>query len=276
VNVEFSDNNGLDWSRVTSVSTSGEQKVDLKPLVYRRYDYRLKFTLTGQGTGLEKLRIAHPIQHSQRPLPALDQGSNTITFGANDEGTITIEGSMDATNKGKQLHYTDFHPVVKNIGDKLASLKGGSGEVTFPIETPGDMTRLRIGAFWRARDAKDLWDVQVSFDDGKTFKGVEKLTGPFVGMGKYIVVNDVPPGTRAALIRFAGTQRNTLVLQNTRIDADYREPHGGFRPVKVSYTWEENGKAKQDIHVARQPGETYTIACAAKPTMKSLVVELAE
>jgi len=123
---------------------------------------------------------------------------------------------------------------------------------------------------------KDVWEVQVSLDGGKTFKTVDRLPGPFVGMGKYVVTNEVPPGTRSALVRFVGTQRNTLMFNNLRIDADYREPHGGFRPVKVTYAWEENGQPKQDIHISRQPGETYTITCAARPTMRSLVMELAE
>ena len=75
------------------------------------------------------------------------------------------------------------------------------------------------------------------------------------------------------VVRFAGTQRNTTMLYNLRIDADYREPAGGFRPVKVTYAWEENGKPKQDVHVVRKPDETYLITCAAKPLMKSIVVE---
>jgi hypothetical protein len=86
----------------------------------------------------------------------------------------------------------------------------------------------------------------------------------------------VPAGVRQALVRFTGTQRNTTCLFDYRIDADYKEPHGGFRPVKVAYRWEENGQAKEDVHIARKPQETYTIDCAVKPTMKSIGVELAE
>jgi hypothetical protein len=275
--VSFSDNNGLDWKDVAHVTASGNQRVDLKPFVFRRYDYRLKFVLQGKGTGLDALKIVHDVQHSQRPLPALSQGTNTITFSAEpSEGTITIEGSTDPKNKGKQLVYTDFHPEVKNLQLERLVVAGGTGSITFPVQTPGDITRLRIGAFYRARDAQDGWDVQVSFDGGKTFKTVERLQGPTVAFGKYVVFSDVPAGTKSALVRFAGTQRNTTMLFNVRIDADYKEPHGGFRPVKVTYVWEENGQVKQDAHVARKPNETYAITCAAKPVMKSIVLELAQ
>jgi hypothetical protein len=46
--------------------------------------------------------------------------------------------------------------------------------------------------------------------------------------------------------------------------------------VKVTYVWDENGAEKKDVHVAQKPEETYTINCAAKPTMKSIVMELAQ
>ena len=276
IEVHFSENNGIDWKTLTKLTKSGEERLDLKPSVFRRYDYRLKFVLNGTGTGLDALKITHPIQHSQRPLPALATGANKISFSSENEGTITIEGSMEAKNQGKQLLYTDFHPEKENISDKLVHLTGGSGEVTFPIETPGDMKRIRIGSFYRARDARDVWELQVSFDGGQTFHTVDRLAGPYVGMGKYTVVSDVPARTRTARVRFKGTQRNTLVLQNLRIDADYTEPHGGFAPVKVTYTWEESGQPRQDVRVVKQPHESYTINCAAKPTMKSIVLELAE
>lgn len=276
VEVHLSENNGLDWKSLTTITSSGEHRIDLKPHVHRRYDYQFKVVLNGRGTGLDSLKITHPIQHSQRPLPALAQGANTITFSSDNEGTISIEGSLEAKNKGKQLLYTDFHPERKNVAEKMAHLTAGTGEITFPISTPGEMKRLRIGAYYRARDARDLWEVQVSFDGGKTFKTVERLEGPVVGMGKYMVVSKVPPGTRAAQVRFAGTQRNTLVLHNARIDADYEEPNGGFRPVKITYAWEEDGGPKQHVHVSRKAGESYTISCAGKPVMKSIALELAE
>jgi hypothetical protein len=262
--VSFSDNNGFDWKEIAKVTTSGEQKIDLKPLVFRRYDYRLRFVMKGKATGLNRLRIRHDIQHSQRALPALAQG------------TITIEGSTSPKAKGKQLLWTDFHPRVEGIGTSPVCLQGGKGQITFPVATPGDMTRLRFGCHYRARDKADGWDLQVSFDEGKTWKTVDRAAGPVAGSCKYVTFADVPPKTRQAWVRFAGTQRNTTCLFDCRIDADYKEPHGGFRPIRVTYQWEENGQPKQDVHVARQPRESYTITCAAKPAMKAITLEWAE
>jgi hypothetical protein len=59
-----------------------------------------------------------------------------------------------------------------------------------------------------------------------------------------------------------------------RIDADYKQPHGGFRPVKITYVWEEGGLEKKDVHVAANPAESYKITCPSKPEMKSITLEL--
>ena len=63
---------------------------------------------------------------------------------------------------------------------------------------------------------------------------------------------------------------NATLVFNLRIDADYKLSSGGFAPVKVTYLWEEGGIAKKDVHVAKQPQETYTITCGSAPVMKSI------
>jgi hypothetical protein len=268
VTASFSDNNGLDWK---DVPVTGSE-IDLGPFVFRRYDYRL--TLKG---ALESLRIVQDIQNSQRTLPALAAGRNTLTFSAGSaEGTITVEGATNASEKGKQLVYTDFHPTLTGMENGLWVGGSGKGEATFPIATPGEMVRLRFGSCYRARDAKDGIDYLVSFDGGKSWKSAGRAAGPTGGNCLYVTFPDVPAGTREALVRYAGTSRNATGLLNFRIDADYKEPQGGFRPVRVTYRWEENGKAMEDLHVAKRPEETWTITCGATPVMKSIVLELAD
>jgi hypothetical protein len=224
------------------------------------------------------LKLTHDVQHSQRALPALAQGANTITFAAGrQEGTVTVQGSTQAASKGKNLLYTDFHPKSEGMKEFPPFLKGKSGEITFAVTTPGDLARLRVGVHYRARDKRDGFDVAASFDEGKTWNAIGRLEGPTgIGQSRYFVFGGVPAKSRAALVRLAGQQVNTTGIQDLRIDADYVEPHGGVGPVKVTYVWEEGGVEKRDVHVARQGNETYTIQCAGKPVMKSLTVERAE
>jgi hypothetical protein len=138
------------------------------------------------------------------------------------------------------------------------------------------MVRLRLGTHYRARDARDGIDYQASFDGGKTWATAGRAGGPTPGDCEYVTFEKVPAGAKGALVRFAGTSRNATGIFNFRIDADYREPAGGFRPVQVAYTWDEGGRPRRHAHTARRPNEVYTIRCEAAPAMKSLVVELAE
>ena len=274
--VSFSDNNGLDWKEVARISrTVGKTKIDLSKLVLRRYDYRLKVEV--KNAKLVGLKITHDVQHSQRPLPALTQGENTVTFSAaSPEGTVTIEASANLKNRGKALVFTDFHPQMQNIARGRLMLTGDTGHITFPIETPGDMTRLRFGCFYWAGKPDAGWDLQVSFDAGKTFQTVKPFGKSVKRNARWTTFEGVPPNTRKALVRYAGTGKDNTNLLNFRIDADYVEPHGGFRPVKVTYIWTEDGERKENVHIAKTPNDTYTITCAKKPLMKSLIVELAE
>ncbi|HRT97128.1 MAG TPA: hypothetical protein P5532_22140 [Planctomycetota bacterium] len=281
ITVGLSDNNGLDWKELEKVTATGLKKLDLKPHIFRRYDYRLKFELQGEGTGLDSLKLTHDIQHSQCPLPALAEGENKITFAAGpQEGTITIEGATNPDVKPKQLIAADFHPEFKGADHRQFRVKEydeKGGSITFPVETPGDLVRLRGGAHYRARDKREGWMLQASFDDGKTWAEIGKLPGPTPGNTKYFTLESVPKGVRKALVRFQSTrQYNTLCIFDFRIDADYAAPAAGFRPVKITYVWTEGGAEKRDVHVAKSPKDTYTIQCAAAPIMKSIVLELAE
>jgi hypothetical protein len=77
-------------------------------------------------------------------------------------------------------------------------------------------------------------------------------------------------------VRWTGTRRDATCLFSLRIDADYREPHGGFAPLRVTYVWEEDGIEKQHVHVATHPEERYTIDCGPHPRMTRLIVERAD
>lgn len=277
VRIEFSDNNGLDWREVAVVNTAGSQEIDLSKRVFRRYGYRLRFTLTGRDAGLERLKLSHTFQCSQRALPSLDAGTNWIAFSAGPHtGTVTIEGATTGGKDGKQVTPMDFHPALSKVDPDHFSVQASGGSVTYEVRTPGDMTALRFGGFYRVRDARDAWAMEVSFDGGKTFRRVAEQTGPHQGICRYDEVRDVPAGTRVALVRWVGTVRNTTCMFSLRIDADYAHPAGGFAPVNVTYVWDEDGAEKRDVHVARSPDDVYAIVCAARPRMKSIALERAE
>ncbi len=278
--VAFSANNGLDWSELPASAASGaagEQTIDLSALVRRRYDYQLRFTLSGAGSGLDRLMIGNDIQHSQRALPALGKGANTIRVRTGpQEGTITVEAAATLANRGKQLVFTDFHPTLVGMKDDALRLGAGQGSITFPVHVPGDLVRLRFGCNYRARDARDGFDLQASLDGGATFTTVARAGGPTgIGFSKYVVLDKIPAGTREVLVRYAGQQVNTTMISGFRIDADYHPAAAGFLPMRITYKWTEEGKERIDEHVTARDEESYVISCAAKPSMESITMEVA-
>jgi len=286
VTVSISRNNGLDWEDIARYDATPKPvapvTIDLTSHIRRQYDYRLKFTCTGADTGLETLRINQRIQHAQTPLPALTAGRNTITFSADPaEGTITYEGNLDpeGTKAQHALAYADFHPLVEGLNTKFLGVGAtGKGMATFTLATPGDLKRIRLSMHYRARDlnGKDGFAATLSFDGGKTWQAFATFDKGQPASERYVAFEDVPKGVRAAQLRLSGYQKTVACIFGLRMDADYVEPHGGFRPVKITYLWEENGVAKQDVHVARSPSDSYTISCSSAPEMKSLVLELGE
>jgi hypothetical protein len=249
--------------------------------VRNRYDYRLRFELHGEGTSIKSLKTAHHFQCSQAALPAIAAGENKLTFTAGpQEGTVTVEGAteVDEAKKNGQLTIAAFKPVLNGVDERLR-MTSGTGDVTFDVATPGDMTRLRISAGWRARDASsDGWETQVSYDGGKTFTAVEngKLQGGSSGESRYVIASNVPAGTRAAKVRFAGKQSNATLLFDVRIDADYKEPNAAFKPVKITYVWDEGGQPKSHTHLAKSENDAFAITCGANAVVKSYTMELAE
>jgi hypothetical protein len=279
VSVMYSDNHGMDWKEVAKIDKSGETNVELTANVFRKYDYQLKVVMNGAGTGLNGLKLTHDIQHSQAALPVITEGDNKISFSAGaQEGTITYEGKVD-DKTDKNLNVMDFHPVLNGLAEKKLQVgETGKGDATFTFKTPGDITRLRINAHYRARDlnGKDYWDVEASFDGGKSWKKIDRLDKGQPASSKYMVFTDVPAGSKEAQVRFTGSQKNTVCMFDLRMDADYKEPNGGFKPVKVTYVWDENGSEKKSEHVAMKPEDSWTIKCGPKTVAKSYTVELAK
>ena len=271
-------NNGLDWKELAKFDKSGDQQINLKDGVFNKYDYRVKFEFNGSGTGLDALKFVHDIQHSQAPLPLIAEGDNKITFNAGaQEGTITVQGNMNSdTTGGKTMSIADFHPTVEGCNVKMFLLAGGHATAIIPVTTPGDITRVRLGVHWRARDPKDSFDVQTSFDNGASWKSIGQLDQANPAKSTYIISSDVPTGKKTVQIKFAGTQKNTTCIFDLRVDVDYQEPAGGFRPVLITYVWDEGGQPKTAMHVVKASSETYTIKCGPKTTVKSVSMELAK
>lgn len=281
IEVLVSLNNGVDWKSVQKAA-SGPSKINLTNFARGKYDYQVKFVLAGKGTGINSLKFVHDVQHAQTPLPILVEGDNTITFKAGpQEGTITVEPQMiPAEAKGNTLSQKDYHVELDGLDlNRLKVGDSGKGTATYKIRTPGEITKVRANAHYRARDMEgnDYYDVEASFDDGKAWQKIGRWDKAQPASNKYLQSTEgIPAGSKEVLIRLSGKQKNTLFIFDLRFDVDFKEPNGGFSPVKVTYIWTEDGKEKTDVHVAKTPNETWKITCGPKTVSKSFTVELAE
>ena len=206
--VSFSRNHGVGWKEIYSAAAGKVFKytVDLRPFIHRLYDYWIRIDIQGDGTHLNSLRAEHDTQHSQRALPALVQGDNTIHFSSGPpQGTFTIEGNTRTVHP-HILNVREFHPEMVGVVSNQYGLimTAGNGSVTFPIETPGDLTRLRFGCHYRARSAKDGWNLDVSWDEGRSWQTIDRAAGPVVGSCKYVSPDKIPEGKTKALVRYTG------------------------------------------------------------------------
>ena len=255
--------------------------IDLKERIFRRYAYWIKLELFGQ-CGLKRLMVESDIQHAPRTLPWLGIGSNTITVAADSDPTIatrsiTCRITPDATftkNETSSSMGLDFENV--DLRNDACWWKGGTGFMTVPVETPGELVSLGSSAQIRARSEKDRVRMDASTDGGTTWRQVAVMNGPTQGRTGHFRVNDWPPGTRQVLLRFEMTGNNTTGVQSFRVDADYRDPLASKspRPFRVIHRWTETGKPKTHSETVTKLPAMYTIRTSDEPEMVSVTYEM--
>ena len=117
--------------------------------------------------------------------------------------------------------------------------------------------------------------MQVSFDGGKSFRTIDRLAGPTAGNSHYVTFSQIPPGTRAALVRFAGTgAKRHLPL---RLPHRRRLPgaDGGFAPLGDLRLGRGEPKAPT-FTLPPRPSETFAIDSTPVARIGDMVVERAD
>ena len=217
----LSDNNGLDWKEVATLTSPGRRTIDLQKFVLRRYDYRLRFVLQGQGTGLEPAEdhASHPVL-AAGPAHAGPGRQHDHVYGRAAGGHGHDRRHVATTTpRARTSRWAISIPTLNNVNPQLLRVEGEPAEVTFADR---HARRHDAAAVRRPlpgpRQARP-WDVQVSFDGGQTFRTVDAYVGPTQGKCQYTTVADVPAGTRAAVIRWS---RHTAEYHLPVLAADRR------------------------------------------------------
>jgi len=288
VTLSLSTNNGRTFVPLWQAKKLGSEAItiELGDAVLRRYACMLKVEIVAAdpaSAGLDELVIEHDIQHAPRTLPWLKQGANTITVAADADtalATRTVSCRITPDVKFDKNETTATMGAVfdnLDVKDGACWWKQGVGTMTIPIETPGDLAALRFGAQVRARGDKDAVKMAVSFDAGKSWTDMAKITGPTPGRTDYFRFTNIPAKTRTALVRYELSGNNTIGILSFRIDADYRDPLAAqaVRPFEVIHRWHENGQEKTHTQPVDKLPLTYAINTAAVPEMAAVTVRMA-
>lgn len=293
VTVSLSTNNGRTFSSLwtTAKTGSSEAVIDLGEKVTRRYAYQLKIEIEGaspQSAGLNALAIENDIQHAPRTLPWLGKGANTLTVAADADTQLATRTVSCRITNDAIFTKNETSGTMGVVFDNLRMTEGGgcwwqggTGSMTVPIETPGDMAVLRFGGHIRARGERDVVKMKLSFDAGQTWVDAAQIAGPTPGTTKYFRFTAIPAHTRKALLRYEMTGNNTIGIFTFRLDADYKDPLAAasasaplVRPFTVVHRWTENGQAKTARTLVTKLPFTYKIDTAADPEMVSVSYEM--
>ncbi|NQT21319.1 MAG: hypothetical protein HQ592_16555 [Planctomycetes bacterium] len=274
--VSYSTNNGLDFAPLSTITTAGEFSIPLGAEIIRRYCYHLRLELSGADARLEGLRIESEVQCSQRALPTLARGDNTITVTAGPPvSTVTLEGRLATDAVPRNALYSDFHPTVENLqvpaGAEPTSL-GTPGTLTFPVQCPGDIRKIRFGGQTRAHGPQDKVRYLVSCDDGESWELVWENHESYRNLTHYVEFDAVPAGTRQVLVRYELTEEAATRLFHFRIDVDYVDGPQALHPFKVVYSWTEGGEPKWHEQVIAAVPATYHITVEGEPEMESIAL----
>ncbi len=291
VTLSLSTNNGRTFAPLWVSEGAGASTalIDLGERVTRRYAYQLKIEMAGSGAhsaGLNVLAIENDIQHAPRTLPWLGKGANTITVDADtDPGIATRTVNCRIT---PDLKFTKNETSgTMGVGfDNLRVTEGGGcwwqggvGSMTVPIETPGDMVALRFGGHIRVRSEKDIVQLKLSFDAGKTWQDAGRIAGPTPATTRYFRFTGIPVHSRRALLRYEMTGNNTVGVFTFRLDADYKDPLAAasrttFQPFVVVHRWRENGQEKTARTRVSTLPFSYKINTGSDPEMVSVSYEM--
>jgi len=280
ITVSYALSNSREYTTLGTITEPGEFSLDPGPSVIRRYSCTIRFELSGADACLQALRIAADFQCSQRALPNLVSGRNTITVdGGPKVSTTTLEaGWFRATDVGNPV-YTDYHPEVENLDilvDAKPALKNVPGTLTFPVSCPGDIVRLRFGGQVQAYNALDRVRYLVSCDGGQTWATALDLWGPHKLYTAYVDFDDIPPGTREVLVRYELNEYQSTRLFHFRIDADYDDGPDEPLPFTVTYTWSEQGEQRRHEQFIQSLPAAYTIDVESEPKMESVTLAAAD
>ncbi|MFH1706601.1 MAG: hypothetical protein ABIF71_01590 [Planctomycetota bacterium] len=212
-------------------------------------------------------------------MPFLVNGINQFTVERESTtGTITIEPKLTLDpefTKNESLLSMGATTNAVNPNGAIWDDCATPVYVTFPITTPGNMTKLRIAVMYSLRMPGDKMAIQVS-TNGTTFTQIHERKAQDTAEGVKAPVNveytSMPPGTRNMWVKFirTGIARAVGISGHLRIDADYVEAGANQLPFKIKHEWTDSGGVHTHIESVTTTPHTYSISVSGEPTLNAV------
>ncbi len=258
---------GGHWNTVWTASATGRipAKLTLIKEVNGAYEVLVRIRMTAKANAsdlvLNRLHLRTFTQVNSKTQPRLNIGRNTIYVGAGEQTESTVlwpelqadkykELIYDAKNIRTEKSHPAYDPVLMPADPKR------EGYLVYKLQVPGDITRVTIGGRYRTMENNDKGRIAylVSLDDGKTWKETWRVRGkPNAKRNKGTPVDeihhqsvDIPRGNKSVLVKYSMFK---FGLWNLRAEADYVPGDTTFKPLEVTFTWNER---QEDYSLVRR------------------------
>jgi len=298
--IYISTTNGMSWKEVWNDLKGQVEvtpvKVDLAGEVNGAYEVLVKFGLASKPLSsiarLRDVEIQTTTQLNAKTQPRLNLGSNTVYVGRGaPTESIVLWPDLRGDNakplivESRNVATQKEHPGY--MGAMHAAKAKEEAFVVFRIDAPRPITRLVYGGRLYNRAPKSHIDFLHSFDGGKTWSKSYSLTEtkPPWDVIRYETVEAIPPGTKSALVKYAWSSSeagpSACSLYALRMEADYPPADPAFKPLEVTFRWNEVQEDRSLVPrshtelVTRVPHRyTLNVGGSNHPAMDSLRVNL--
>ena len=270
-------------------------EVKLIDQVNAAYEVLLKVSMQAanpQNVALKSLDVETRTMINAKTQPKLLLGKNTVHVGAGEQTDSIVLWPELQGGKYKSciVEEKNIQTLAKHQGWNAvmhAVKPNEEAYVVYRINAPRDITRLTYGGRFYNRSKNATIKLRHSFDDGKTWENPYTLTDtkPPWDVIHYETVEVIPAGVKSVLMKYslnaAAVGRMSCGFYAVRMEVNYKPVDPGFRPIEVTFTWDEVQKDRTRLErshtqLVTQVPFRYTVntAGADHPVVKSLRVNV--
>jgi hypothetical protein len=246
----------LNWKDVWQATGTGDEsaQINLADTVNGQYEVLVKVELMGKSDAadaqLRGIEFKTVTQVNAKALPRLNIGKNIVYVGAGNptESAVLwpeLQGgryqpyAVEEQNVAAEKEHPQVAAVLHPRKAKEEAF------VVFRLDAPREITRITYGGRLYNKAEGSRVSYQHSFDNGKTWATsytLDNNTPPW-DVIQYVTIDEVPAKTRSALFRYsfnsAADDPKLVGLYAVRMEADYKPADEGFKPLEVTFTWNE-------------------------------------